>query len=94
MPTTTVTADELKQHVNRLQSIGTQMESAGDPRWLPIAQSAAILEGLRLGLTTIKASDQAIDWTGINQAQPRFIGIDMAKPGKDTTATYRGDCHA
>ena len=72
---TTITANDVRKHVNGLQAIGDQMEAAGDPRWLPIAQAAALLEGLRLGLTLIGDAEPP--------AQPRWIGIDQAKPGTD-----------
>lgn len=85
MATTHVTAADLKKHVNNLQAIGTQMEREGDPRWIALAQAAALIESLRLGLTVI--ADTALP-------PPRFIGLDMAKPGKDMTATFRGASHA
>lgn len=85
MATTHITAADLKKHVNNLQAIGTQMEREGDTRWIGIAQAAALIESLRLGLTVITETDQP---------PPRFIGLDMAKPGKDMTAMYRGALHA
>lgn len=87
MATTHISTDKIKQHVNGLQAIGTQMENAGDPRWLPIAQAAALLESLRLGLSVIDGQEAA-------PPAPRWIGVDMAKPGKDMTATYPGGRHA
>ena len=45
--------------------------------------AGTILDALRIGLATID-----------RQPAPRWIGIDTAKPGKDTTVTHRGDCHA
>lgn len=85
MATTHVTAADIKKHVNNLQAIGTQMEGEGDPRWIALAQAAMLLESLRLGLTVIADTDRP---------PPRFIGLDMAKPGKDMTATYRRASHA
>lgn len=84
---TTITTDRVHQHVNGLQAIGTQMERDGDPRWLPIAQAAAMLEGLRLGLVLIVEPDAT-------PPASRWIGIDTAKPGKDRSAHMTGDCHA
>lgn len=78
MPTTTITTDDLRKHVNGLQAIGTQMEKADDPRWLPIAQAAALLEGLRLGLVVIEPEG--------DRPPPRWIGIDLAKPNAERTA--------
>ena len=86
MATTHITAADLKKHVNNLQAIGTQMEREGDPRWIAIAQAAALIESLRLGLTIITETD--------HPAPPRWIGIDMAKPGKDMTVTFRRPSHA
>lgn len=85
MPATHITAADLKKHVNSLQAVGTQMEREGDPRWIALAQAAMLLESLRLGLTVIADTDRP---------PPRFIGLDMAKPGKDMTATYRRASHA
>lgn len=46
--------------------------------------ASTILDALRIGLVTID-----------RQPAPRWIGLDMAKPGKDMTATYQtGGCHA
>jgi hypothetical protein len=86
MATTHITAADLKKHVNNLQAIGTQMEREGDPRWIAIAQAAALIESLRLGLTIITETD--------HPAPPRWIGLDMSKPGKDMTATFRRHSHA
>lgn len=77
----TITPADIRKHVNGLQAIGDQLEAAGDPRWLPIAQAAALLEGLRLGLTLIGAEAQP--------EEPRWIGLDMAKPGTDRTVRSR-----
>ena len=78
---TNITAADVRKHVNGLQAIGDQMEAAGDPRWLPIAQAAALLESLRLGLSVV-TTEPAPD-------QRRWIGIDLAKPGTDRTAMNR-----
>lgn len=52
MPTH-ITADTIKRHINGLQAIGTQLEREGDPRWIAIAQAAALLESLRVGRSVI-----------------------------------------
>lgn len=70
---TILSPEDLRRHVERLQAVGDELEAAGDPRWLPIAQAAALLEGLRLGLTLIEAE------------APLWIGVDMAKTGADRT---------
>lgn len=70
---TVLSPEDLRRHVERLQAVGDELEAAGDPRWFPIAQAAALLEGLRLGLILIDAK------------APRWIGIDMGKPGADRT---------
>ena len=49
----TITSDEVRKHVEQLQAVGDRMEAAGDPRWFSIARAAALLEGLRLGITQI-----------------------------------------
>lgn len=53
----TLTSADLRRHVSRLQEVGDQLEAAGDPRWFPIAQSAAALEGMRLGLVLVDAEE-------------------------------------
>lgn len=80
-----ITADTIKRHINGLQSIGTQLEREGDPRWIAIAQAAALLESLRVGRSVI---------AGPATPPLRWIGLDMAKPGKDMTATFRRTSHA
>lgn len=40
--------------VRFLTALGDEFEANGDAHWLPIAQAAATLEGLRLGLATIE----------------------------------------
>lgn len=69
MPTN-MTPEQVATHVRNLQTIGDQLEATNDPRWLPIAQTAATLEALRLGLTAIQP--------------PVWIGIDRAN-GPDRT---------
>jgi hypothetical protein len=81
--TVTMTSDELRRHVERLQAVGDQMEAAGDPRWFSIASAAAVLEGLRLGITLIVDSDAS--------KQMAFSGFDPAKPGKDRSVFWVGD---
>lgn len=44
--------------------------------------ASTILDARRLGLINVDT-----------YPAPRWLGIDMAKPGKDTTF-FRGDCHA
>jgi len=85
MPATHITAADLKKHVNSLQAVGTQMEREGDPRWIAIAQAAALLESLRVGRSVI---------AGPATPPLRWIGLDMAKPGKDMTVTFRRTSHA
>lgn len=80
-----ITADTIKRHINGLQAIGTQLEREGDPRWIAIAQAAALLESLRVGRSVI---------AGPATPPLRWIGLDMAKPGKDMTATFRRHSHA
>lgn len=80
-----ITADTIKRHINGLQAIGTQLEREGDPRWIAIAQSAALLESLRVGRSVI---------AGPASPPLRWIGLDMAKPGKDMTVTFRRTSHA
>lgn len=80
-----ITADTIKRHINGLQAIGTQLEREGDPRWIAIAQAAALLESLRVGRSVI---------AGPATPPLRWIGLDMAKPGKDMTATFRRTGHA
>ena len=70
---TVLSPEDLRRHVERLRAVGDELEAAGDPRWLPIAQAAALLEGLRLGITLIEAE------------APLWIGVDMAKTGADRT---------
>lgn len=53
---TTLSAADLRRHVDGLQAVGDALEAAGDPRWFPVAQAAAVLEGLRLGLVMVDAS--------------------------------------
>ena len=74
--TTTITSAEVQGIVIGLQTMGDQMEDAADPRWLKIAQAAALLEGLRLGITEITSGGLPARW----------VGIDTEKPGKDTPA--------
>ena len=80
-----ITADTIKRHINGLQAIGTQLEGEGDNRWHEIAEAAALLESLRVGRSVI---------AGTATPPLRWIGLDMAKPGKDMTATFRRPSHA
>lgn len=84
MPTH-ITADTIKRHISALQEIGTQLEGEGDNRWHEIAEAAALLESLRVGRSVI---------AGTATPPLRWIGLDMAKPGKDMTATFRRPSHA
>lgn len=61
MPTTRITAADLKKHVNNLQAIGTQMEREGDPRWIALAQAAALLESLRVGRSVIAGPRMSVE---------------------------------
>ena len=80
----TISSDEMRRHVERLQAVGDKMEAAGDPRWFSIARAAALLEGLRLGITLIDDTEPS--------GQPQIFGMDPAKPGADRT--LRSEIHA
>lgn len=78
MPTVRITQQQAVETSNRLENLGTRLELAGDPDWYIAAVAAALLESLRLGLTTIEP--------------PVWIGIDLAVPGTDKTVW--SPCHA
>lgn len=84
MSTTNFPSAEVATLVIDLQDIGDQLEATVDRRWIKIARAAALLEALRLGIAIIP--DAVLP--------ERWIGIDTAKPGKDSSAHMTGDCHA
>ncbi|PKO49037.1 MAG: hypothetical protein CVU31_02650 [Betaproteobacteria bacterium HGW-Betaproteobacteria-4] len=59
----------------------------GQFTFLLIDLSITMIDAIRLGLLDIQPKLER------PKIQPLWIGIDMAKPGKDTTV-FRGDCHA
>lgn len=58
----------------------------GEFTFLIINLAISLLDAIRLGLLEIQPKAER------PKIQPRWIGIDMAKPGKDITI-FRGDCH-
>ncbi len=62
---TVLSPDDLRRHVERLQAVGDELEAAGDSRWFSIAQAAALIEGLRLGLVLVDEADEApeFEWS-------------------------------
>lgn len=76
---TVITPEALRKHVKNLQAVGDRLEAAGSPDWFPVAQAAAVLDSLRLGLAQIGVPP------------PIFIGIDRAD-GQDRTV--RSEHHA
>lgn len=80
--TTTITSEEVAKIVIELQEFGDRLEAKRDPNWLKIARAAALLEALRLGIATIPDAG----------LPPRFIGVDLGKPG--TERSVCGGRHA
>lgn len=68
MSTTTLTQAQVAKSVANLEAIGTQLEEKDNPEWFAVAQAAAMLESIRLGLATVEA--------------PAFA-IPVTKPGRD-----------
>lgn len=50
----TIPQTSAQDMVHLLTALGDQFEADHNPAWLPIAQAAATLEGLRLGLIEIE----------------------------------------
>lgn len=85
MPTqcTPVPSAKVQELVIKLEAIGDRLEAAGKPEWVTVAQAAALLEGIRLGITQI-ATDAPPD---------HWFGIDLST-GPDRTVTNPRGRHA
>lgn len=72
-----VSSANIARLVNELQTIGDRFEKRKNSNWLPIARAAAILESLRLGLT----SPVVLNSTGITALVIELEAIADANEG-------------
>lgn len=74
---TAVPRDKVQALVIRLETIGDRLEAAGNPDWLAIAQAAALLEGIRLGITEISGDAPPEIWFGVDLARGPDMGVEI-----------------
>lgn len=75
MSTATITQQQARDMAKRLENLGMRLELDKSPDWFTVAKAAAMLEAIRLGLTTI-------------EPPPVIFGFDIAVPCAEQTATW------
>ena len=49
----TLSFDQASRMVDRLTAVGERLEAEARPEWLVVAQAAALIDAIRLGLLTV-----------------------------------------
>lgn len=49
----TISCGQAERMVDRLTAVGERLEAEARPEWLVVAQAAALIEAIRLGLLTV-----------------------------------------